>query len=149
MAYMKRTRNNKGFSLVELIVVIAVLATLTGIMVGSIGIVGRTKAKAAAQTVDAMLSRCKMENLSGQDCYITVSGNTASIVRRDGSVMETKAVDSSVSVTLTPADCSYVGFDMKTGAVLGGCTSISVLNSNGQAVYTIRLISLTGEHSIH
>lgn len=146
---MKRTQNNKGFSLVELIVVVAILATLAGIMAGSVGLVGRTKAKAAAQTVDAMLSRCKMENLSGQECHVSINGSKVSILRADGSVLDEKNVDSSVTLSLTPSSSTFIGFDMKTGAVLGDCTSVSVLNANGQCVYEIQLVTLTGEHTIN
>ncbi len=65
--------NNKGLSLVELIVVIAIMAVLIGIGTFSLSLLFGTQAKSCAQKVSAMLSETKTGCMSRFDETMTLS----------------------------------------------------------------------------
>lgn len=59
--------NNKGYTLVELIVVVAIIGILAGTLTLSIGLVSTNRTRKAAQTLDDMLSQCRVLTLSGAE----------------------------------------------------------------------------------
>ncbi len=59
-------KNNKGYTLVELIVVIAIVALLASIITYSIGIVSRNRSREAASDFSALLSAAKISTMSGE-----------------------------------------------------------------------------------
>lgn len=141
---MSRSQNNKGFSLVELIVVIAILGVLVGLSATSMNIVGRARAKEAVQTIDKMISRCRAENLSGLDCEVLVSGNRVSLCMGEGEEIDAETLKS--SVTVSPASCTF-DFNMKTGALTNDSDQ-SVSVSSGRVSYQIVFDTLTGNHTV-
>lgn len=58
-------KNNKGFTLLELIVVIAILGILAGVMSYSISSVSTTRAKKVTSDLNALISQCRVDTLSG------------------------------------------------------------------------------------
>ena len=58
-------RNNKGFTLIELVVVIAVMAVITTVSTYVVGMVSKQKLKDFTNDLDAMLCQCKIETMSG------------------------------------------------------------------------------------
>ncbi len=66
-------KNNKGLSLVELIVVIALMAVLIGLTTLSISLLFGTQAKACAQNVSGMLNETKTGCMSRYDETMTLS----------------------------------------------------------------------------
>lgn len=66
-------KNNKGLSLVELIVVIALMAVLIGMSTLSISLLFGTQAKACAQNVSGMLNETKTGCMSRYDETMTLS----------------------------------------------------------------------------
>jgi len=87
-------KNNKGLSLVELIVVIALMAVLIGIGTFSFSLLFGTQAKACAQNVSGMLNETKTGCMSRYDETMTLSYRTATdadkAVTSDGYYSEKK-----------------------------------------------------------
>lgn len=69
--------NKKGMSLVELCVTIAIMATLIAVLIGSISVIFRARAKTAADKIGSTISQCKINSLSGIDNEFTLSYDTA------------------------------------------------------------------------
>lgn len=148
---MTRIKNNKGFSLVELIIVIAILSALTAVTSLSINTIGRSKTMSVIEEVDTMLSRCKAENLSGLNCYVQFETGSVELCKKaaDGTVtvLESRELEDSVTLTTEPESASkVVSFDMATGALDSDCEKI--VATGGLTTYTIVLESLTGSHTI-
>ena len=61
---MKNVNNNKGFSLVELIVIIAIMAIVTGGAVLSISMATGSEARKVFQKIDAELNEVKTESMT-------------------------------------------------------------------------------------
>ena len=58
--------NNKGYSLLEAIVIIAILGVLTGFMATSSGLFDGRRVKACADSVSSLLDKVRLANL-GKD----------------------------------------------------------------------------------
>ena len=61
---MKKLNNNKGMSLVELLVVICVIAILTGLMTVSMSIVNNANLSRAANTLSSALSTARAQSMA-------------------------------------------------------------------------------------
>ncbi len=70
-------KNNKGYTLVELIVVLAIMAVLVGVISYSIGLVFRNRSREAASDFNAMLVATKISTLSGE-FHTNAGGDTES-----------------------------------------------------------------------
>jgi len=71
---------NKGYTLVELIIVIAIMAILAGMSFITIGIINQAKCSAAVTTVDNQLSSClirtkAVSNVATPMCMVVVQRN--------------------------------------------------------------------------
>lgn len=61
--------DNKGYTLIELVVVITILCVMATTIGLSTGVIHKNKVKEAANTVDSMLSACKVSSVSGEGIY--------------------------------------------------------------------------------
>ena len=80
---MKKKKNNKGFSLVELIVVIAIMAVLVGVLAPQfIGYVAKSKVSTDLQNADSLKSAVEIaiaEADSASTATVTVNGSGKTI----------------------------------------------------------------------
>lgn len=65
--------NNKGFSLIELVVVIAILAIAGGLTYNSLSTIYSARSKKAAETVSAVISQSKVNAMSGKKNVMTIT----------------------------------------------------------------------------
>lgn len=163
--------DNRGFSLVELIVVAAILSVCTGIVAVSISAVSSSQARKCAVSIDAALSQCRVRAMSrAGEVYMTLSADAdgtvtvAQFEEANGTATETfsdRVGSSRCAVSYMPkgaADSSALdaagitlAFDRDTGAfdfTRNGNAVSSITVSGGGRSYVITLDALTGAHRI-
>lgn len=131
---MKRL-NKKGFTIAEMIVVVAVMAVLLAVIGVSFSVVFTNRTKSAAKNIYNMLGTANTVGMSKGNCYIGLSADangttTVSLVYggktgTDLKVVEEKELSSKVvvkvklndgsEVEITPADSIMIGIDRATG----------------------------------
>lgn len=161
-------KNNRGFTLVELIVVILLLGIVSGITALSINLIGSSSARQCATQMDSFISKSRIGSLSHlEEIYVNLYILDGIVV---GDYYENGALVSSKELSDKRVVVSYVvggvvsnlgnsssplklSFNHSTGALnpktAGGsdyCTEINV--SGGSRVYTITIAPLTGHHCI-
>jgi prepilin-type N-terminal cleavage/methylation domain-containing protein len=152
-------KSNKGFTLVELIVVVAIIGIIIGAMTYSINSVSSTRAKKVASDLSALISQCRVDTLSGapSPTYLEISkdGKVYYGILHEGGEEKArqKLGGSGVSISWssqTEGDALKIGFSRATGAMdvinYQNCTSITVISGAGS--YTITLVPKTGYHSV-
>lgn len=156
--------NNKGLSLVEVIVVVAIIAVVAGIVIFSVGSVGNTKLNGAVETLESELAKTRTTALtkeSGAELRIKQKDGALYVVDEHGSVQK-KISDSSIDFAYqkgnaTPVDMVdgnelIIKFDRSSGAFLdthfpdgsdGECKAL-ILRRKGVTM-TVRLVKATGK----
>jgi len=168
--YMCRENKNKGVSLVELVVIIAIMAILSTGLISVLGLLSGKGARECAQNTLSALSKVRVLTLSKSlgapesglssdaDVYLEIKGDSGYIyinqVRDGETVDEIKVSAPSITISavvggsevdLTDSDI-ILAYDRATGAFLkfsdsGYMTSLTF--SQGKE-YTITMIPTTG-----
>lgn len=165
-------QNNRGFTLVELMVVIAVMAVLAGMATLSLSTVFSTAARQSANEASALISKCRIGCMSRAEAvylefYIDDRGR-AHGVYHEGTAEEDETLSSrevSVGYALETnsgdvegAAHLFVSFDRATGRLCDFGTALdgtvrstenAVLTfSAGGSAYTVTIDALTGTHTL-
>ncbi len=161
-------RNSRGFTLIELLAVIAIMGVLAGLVVFSVSSVSTTKLGKFANECESLLSRCRVDSLSGAvkpRLEFSVSGDKTVCTLYENSV---SVADAKLDLTLgscsvilnsdskdTPFSLFSLSFDPVSGVQLKPkvdgvesdkyCTKIII---KGNATYTIELTPETGYHTL-
>lgn len=88
--------NNKGYSLLEAIVIIAILGVLTGFMATSSGLFDGRRVKACADSVSSLLDKVRLANLGKDEVTLTIYKDTDQAIKAK---IVTKIVSKNESVT--------------------------------------------------
>ncbi|MEG1633684.1 MAG: prepilin-type N-terminal cleavage/methylation domain-containing protein [Oscillospiraceae bacterium] len=161
-------KNNRGYTLVELMVVVAIIGVCVGLASLSISTVSSAQAKKTASSIDASISKCKIYALSrAQKVYIELSalnGEThVKLFEKDILVSddvvggERAPVSYTVNGTDTPisgTNTLKISFSRDTGAFdfsgntfsPDNCSSIKI--AGGGRSYVITLVPSTGAHTL-
>jgi len=160
-------KNDKGFTLIEIIVVIIVIGIVAGISALSLSTLNSASAKSCSSQLNAYISKCRVASLSrAGDVYIIVkmqSGKVIGEYYEDSNLKDTKTlsdgranVSYKVGVTtfeLRDGQELKLSFNQSTGALnpqtVGGkdfCEAIYI--TGGTKTYTITIVPSTGNHSL-
>lgn len=153
---------NRGFTLIELIVVIAILGIMTGMVAGSVSTVSGARAKKAAVSTDALLSRCRMGCMSKKDSsWLALSvqnGKYTAVYYESGVESERFTGDANVSVQYVAgeapmalsADPVKIAFKRDSGELdtTSGYAAVTSLTFTSGRTYTITVVPDTGAHWI-
>ena len=161
-------KNDKGFTLVELIIIIAIMAVLSLSVITYIGMIGGAQAKKCANGLKNSLSQTKVCAMSRSSASMTVyADNTGVYVKtmqgttervekigNAGTKVEYRTVRNSDSYTTvgTTADTGVkIEFDRASGAckkMTGDVYCYGFKVTAGQTVYIVSIEPLTGKVSI-
>lgn len=158
-------KQNEGFSLVELIVVIAVLAVLGAGAVMGVGMLGGWQMNKCVSLLDGGLNETRTEALSKQTAYLTIScdENGSYYMEVTGKPREKLAGDK-ITITyitdagegeaaITAEQPLSLSYDRSSGAFLPikdtdvYCTAIYVRMGEERSV-SIKLVKSTGKHIV-
>ena len=156
---------HKGFSMIELIIAIAIIGIFTGLGSISFGYIRAGNVRSATKTVDSNLSRLRLDTMSkaskpymylyklGNDYYMYCTNSTSV----DTSVANgTKIANDSIMIKVDGVPLSSanspckIGFQKGSGAFLSGTPQkISFSDSDGQGtIYDLIIVNETGKHYI-
>ena len=90
--------NNKGYSLLEAIVIIAILGVLTGFMATSSGLFDGRRVKACADSVSSLLDKVRLANLGKDEVTLTIYKDTDQAIKAK---IVTKIVSRNASIEKT------------------------------------------------
>lgn len=158
-------QDNRGMSLVELIVVIAILSVLVSAGVNITGFMNGKHARECAYKIDAALANVRMETMSkstgGNDVFLTLKqegGEFYGILNVKGAEKKEKLGSNRVQITAyvddsdTGADVDETGitfyFDRATGAVKKDAVRYRRIQvTQGAVVYEVTIEPATGKFS--
>ncbi len=159
-------KKNSGFSLVELIVVVAVMAILTTLLSVTINVVFSQRVSSAASDTKSLLQAAQTVAMSKDNCYVSIKTNADGDIEVASFSSTTKQLDAviiekGISVTLTCDTTEYTvsgsdefqiryvresgGFDttLKNGTDIGYCVKITL--TRGDKTEVLQLSKLTGK----
>jgi prepilin-type N-terminal cleavage/methylation domain-containing protein len=167
------TNKNKGYSLVEMLIVIAIMAVLSGLSAVSVNLISKAKCQDAVQSFDSQLSNLWLQTKSTAGSqkimYMELEKNATgscyqvTIYEDTGSAKETTVLEGNpersrkcrVRIYYREKETdSYVEitsskkikFDKSTGAVLEGAGEYKFTDLSGKKVASVYLNEMTGNH---
>ncbi len=157
-------KQNKGFTMVELLIIIAVIAILAPMFVTSMADVFTSSASEAAEDASSLLSFTRVATLSGEiDPYVEIyydstENNYYGIFVANGEQEQIEIIgSSSVEIHYTTTDETRVKIESgaplrleydNTGALLSPKDIKSIDFSSGSALYVLDITPATGYHTV-
>lgn len=160
--------DNRGFSLIELIVTIAIMAIATGVLAYSLHLISSARAKTTAEKVKTALENTRMQTMAcgggyvefsrdaNGDLYVLqnitkgVGGGAQAIANEkigSSAIRFTYAGASGSATELASGDAVRIEFNAGTGAFKSGAIKTIVVSGAGKT-YTITCYQLTGKVSM-
>lgn len=157
-------KNNKGFTLVELIVVIAMMAIIAGVSTTVISTVSKQELKDFTNNLDAMLCQAKIETMSGlPDPALEVAiinGEYRATLYKYYNDAENKIEIKSQYLGENYLKCEVSGeklglgkkavfvYNRSTGELMNKALKEVKISDKSESFYKIELIPETGYHKI-
>lgn len=159
-------RDNYGFTLVELMVVIAIMGILAGVAAISTAIIPAAHAKSCANRINANLDRCRIGCLThGDNTYMTLAINSdgkievryyedtagSNPVPEDTSVLNSSGVtvtgDGAALIASSPITFSFYRSTCALKQPVEKADYALTVTGGGRG-YTIHIVGATGSHEI-
>ena len=67
-----KKNDNKGFSLVELVIVIAIMTIVLGMLAANLNFIGNSQAKSLANSIKTAVGRARIETMGKYDTYLYI-----------------------------------------------------------------------------
>ncbi len=167
---IRKNNNDDGYSLVELIVVIAILAIMTGVVSLGISLMFSRDAESVAKTIDDELSEARMLAMSREGKFEMIihidksnpSANTV-VIKKDGAEYKTVSMKKNASIKISGGGISSakdngdvkIEFDKGNGSakIEGEITSeVCLIEATATRLSskksTVTLVPTTGRHYI-
>ena len=158
--------NNLGFSLIEVIVIVAIIITATGFTVGGVTFAYRARSLQAAKIIDSMISQSKINAMSNRKNHLELFYDsddkqyTCRLIRADGTEYATQHIGNerldiiAEGTSLKTGKLLTISFNMDTGAIKefrlddeSKKKSTMIINLNSYTDHVITLYEDTGEHN--
>jgi prepilin-type N-terminal cleavage/methylation domain-containing protein len=170
------TNKNKGYSLIEMLIVIAIMAILSGLSAVSVSLIAKAKCQDAVQSFDSQLSNLWLQTKSTagsqQIMYMTLeksaSGSCYQVKIYDGVASTPKETnvlegnpersrkcrvkiqyrekESDSFQEITDTNTINIKFDKSTGAVLEGAGEYMFTDTSDKKIASVYLNAMTGNH---
>ncbi len=164
----QKRKKNSGFSLVELVVLLAIMGILMAGGITAFGLIFSTSAKETTSKIDSALNKTKVEAMSRASASVeiykdstdssyyvryTINGTTQNPIKVGSSRVNVAYVDSSgTTTTITGSNNLIISFDRASGGFkpISGTSNYckSIIVTSGAKTYTITCERLTGKTSI-
>lgn len=162
-------QNNKGMTLVEILVVVAILGILTGTAGVSISLAFSRDAERCAKTIDTALESTRMSAMSRKgDFTLEINRGSNQLATESSEAVGVRSVESlqnQVNITfqsatddLSATNVLRITFDQSTGKVLSiqadgtaipsNLVEIRCTNQSGSKAATVVLVRRTGKHYV-
>ncbi len=167
---MLKMKNNQGFSLIELVIAIAILAIVSVGSFSAMGYLSMANSSKCASRIDSSLTRLKSKNSAEasstfmhlyryNDRYYINYSDQPSYVPDASNYEEGEEIGNSritisyqegdlsaSSVTIQDGDCKTFGIRKKDGSFTGTLEPTCVISIIGQSTYKVTLVTNTGKH---
>lgn len=149
-------KNNKGYSLIELIVVIAIMMVLTGVVTMSYQVVSGYYAKQCAKNVEAQMNRVQILNMAKKTTMLEIGQDTtgdyyAKVIENAGTSkehIEKKQIGrKSLKITYSMDDKDSSEYELKEGLASNPIT-IQFSRSTGELLLKDKSDNSIGCHRI-
>lgn len=166
-----RKNHHKGFSMIELIIVIAIIGIFTAMATLGFGYLQSGNVKSAAKNIDSTLTKLKLDTMKqsnqpvmyiykkGSDYYMYCTANDFTVPGTGDAAVGKKIGNSNVKITaskggseqnLNTGGSFQIKFKKGNGAFSSDYTHIYVRHSDGKGItYDIEMVKETGKHFIN
>ncbi len=159
-------KKNEGLTLIELVVVIAIMSVLVGLVGLSVSVLSRQKVSNAASDVKGLLQTAQTIAMSKKSCYVEIKSDSDGVTfttytytkddRSDKKFMDKVTIGDQISVSVKQAGASSftsvgssvieIKYKRENGAFTDD-TIQEIMFSKGTKDVTLRLTKLTGKVS--
>ncbi len=158
-------RDNRGMSIIEIVIVLAMMAVLLGFMTNIVGYLSGRQAKECAYKIDSSLAGIRMDTMSkstgGKDVFLTIEKkdggiyairNVKGMEEQDliaGGQVTVKAVDSNGNeVEIDSSNTITFYFNRETGGLQKDTVWYErIVVTQGRVTYEVTIEPVTGKFS--
>ena len=151
--------DNKGYSLVEIIIVIAIMAAISGVVIFGLSLFTNKQAMECAERMQILIEHNRTVTMGKESTYVVIYKTTDGVMATEfvngAQVKETNIGSSGVSVTYEGSEIGStistgvkIEFDRASGALKDNKEMTFVI-SRGSKTFTLTIEALTGKVRVY